>query len=765
MTATTAPMTAMTPARRVPGLSLVQIEPLLGLFAAALATLPLLTFYGSLRWLPAVIGALLVGGVLAGVVTVRKWPGWLVVLSSAAVAAVYALYSCYPGRTFYGLPGADAVSALGTGLTSGWARMLSVALPADVTGDVLIMPVVLAFAAGLAGTLLTLRTNAVAVLAGPPLILLVAGLAVTAERPGHWIPVAVVVLLAVLLLLLVRANRVSAADREGIAEQDAEAVGLDLSARRWRTTLSRTAFGLPVIVLVTGLGVGGAQVLPIADGSHRADPRKLYQQDFQISAALTPLVEVKPQLQGPTTELFRVKVSETGGSYPVDRVRTAALDTFDGALWTQTRDFLVSGSSLPSIPGRPAAAHPVKVSLDVRVDQLPLPFLPVVGDPVTASGADQAFDPVGGTLVSTRPAVGGYAYQVTGDVQAQSGIGQARAAVDQPQYRALPSVPPWVQITADTATRGWNTPWTQLSAIEKFLFSRPYSLDARPGHSYGAVYRTLLGAPEEQVGYAEQYASAFAILARAKGYEARVAVGYRLRASKKVDGWYRVDGTDAHAWPEVLLAGYGWVPFEPTNTGNPATTQKPRDQQAPVLPNQAGPPEVRAPVNATPNADVAAGGLAGLAPVKWAGLILLILLVLIPLLIIGATVLVKAWRRRRRRRRGPPAVRIAAAWDETADRLRERGVPVPRSATPLDVARAARSGPASPAASDLAELAPIVTTAVCAPQEPVDAEAERAWQLEAGVRKLLAADTPLPVRVRELIDPRALLPVRSGRSR
>lgn len=743
------------------GLSFAHVEAAAVVLVTVLATLPLRTFYGSIGWLPAVAGAALLGAALGAVSAARRWSALLTAGPAIVLAAVYALYVCFPTLTTYGLPGLPAVRALGTGARSGWAQMLTVALPGDVTGDLLITPVLAAFLAGLAGALLVLRTRVVTALAVPPLLLFVAGLLVTASRPASWVLQVAAVVPALLLVLLLRASRASAADQEGIAADDADAVGLDLAARRWHSTVGRVAFGLPVVAIAAAVGLVGAWTLPIADGTSRADVRDLRHQQFRLAAGLTPLVEVKPQLEAPPSELFTVKVSQRGGSYPVDRVRVATLDSFDGALWTESRDFLISGSTLPA--GPPLGSPTVDVTLDVDVTRLPQQFLPVVGRPIRTGGTDLAFDPVNGTLVSTRGTVTDYHYRVVGEVRPQAGIAQAAAPTDLPAYTQLPDPPPWVSQLANDITRDWQTPWTQLQAIEKYLRNKGYALTARPGHSYGAIYRTLQGAPDEQVGYAEQFASAFAILARAKGYAARVAVGYRLQQQKRKGDTYRVDNTDAHAWPEVYLTGYGWVPFEPTNTGNPATSAPPRDATVPTLPDRAPKDQPVQPQQDAPNAGQESGP--GGISASHAALLIGLIVLAVPILLLVAIVLAKAQRRQRRRHRGTPATQITAAWLEVLDRLRERGWPIAASTTPVEVGREARTGPLATAAPGLAELGLIATAAVCGPMEPGPEAARRAWELEADIRRMLDATTPIAVRLRALIDPRPLLPRRHRRRR
>ena len=60
-----------------------------------------------------------------------------------------------------------------------------------------------------------------------------------------------------------------------------------------------------------------------------------------------------------------------------------------------------------------------------------------------------------------------------------------------------------------------------------------------------------------------QFASVYAVMARSLGIPARVAVGFT--PGDVVDGVFHVSAHDAHAWPEVWLAGLGWTHlFDPT---------------------------------------------------------------------------------------------------------------------------------------------------------------------------------------------------------
>lgn len=75
---------------------------------------------------------------------------------------------------------------------------------------------------------------------------------------------------------------------------------------------------------------------------------------------------------------------------------------------------------------------------------------------------------------------------------------------------------------------------------------------------------------ENHKGYCTHYATSGVVLARMAGIPARYATGYVLvgddftESAKNPDGTYTIELKDnrSHAWVEVYLNGYGWVPFE-----------------------------------------------------------------------------------------------------------------------------------------------------------------------------------------------------------
>ena len=635
--------------------------------------------------------------------------------------------------------------------------MLTVGLPADPGGDLLAVPVTLAWLAGAVAAVVALRTAAVTALAAPPLGLFVLGLLLTASRPQPRLLVTGAVVLAVLVLLLLRSNRVGAASDEGIAEADAAAVGVDLAARRRDTVLGRVAFGLPAVAAATVLAVAATWLLPV-DGSTRRDPRALREQTVQLTDALSPLAQLRPQLTGPPAPLFTVTVSTLDNSdYRPDRVRTAALGEFDGALWTGSDRFSVTGSTLPGfvpLDGAPVRIR-LQVTVDPTVDPTARPFLPMVGEPVRFDGTDFAFDRATATAVRTETAPGPYEYATVGEVRPQD------AAIRQAQASTLAADRPFLRCRAGRPGSRSSPTWppraarapramAQLLAIEEL--PAPAALQ-RPGHARPLLRRAQARAARRP-GRADRQRGAV----RGRVRPARAGQGLprpgrgRLPAPPRgagggpLHGHHRRRARLARGAPRRLRVGALRADGrDPLRGADPAP--RPRGDPRRGRPRPACRPPRRA-VPAPPTlAEVALRVARGLGVV--AGVLL------------GLAVLVaaaKAVRRRSRARRGPPVQRVLAAWAEVVDLLRETGLAVPASRTSSEVAASVRHSAAAVAGRSVDALAPLVTAAVYAPELPSATDADRAWELVARIRRETTAVLGLGARLRALADPRPLLP-------
>ncbi len=753
---------------------LAYLEVALATLAPATASLLYLDFFTSRAYLPAVLAAAAGGAVVATVAAIRRWSTVVTVLLAVVGFVLLATFAVYTATLDHGVPTVRTAPALGSGLLHGWARMLSVSLPADVTADLLIMPTLLAWVAAVVSTTVLLRTRAPLAPTVPPLLVFVVGLLYTANRAGPNIVVTAALLLELLLLVAVRVARIDATSSvettpiadiapQGAAEPstvDMSAAEPLLSVRR-RRALGRLAFAVPVVLVVTALAVGGARLAPVASGTERFDPRDKLPLRYNINDTLTPLVTIKSQLrEAPKRQLFTVRVEGDPG-LTLDRVRTVALDKFDGALWTSDDTFLVAGRTLSPDPSLTDARH---ATIHVTIDDLPGPYLPVVGWPVRTNATGVGFSDTSGVLVTNLPSLHGMTYDVEGELRPKdSSLSSAVPSLTghSGHYTQLPpGIPPEIEAKAAELTASAADPYAKLTAIEKFLRKQPYSLEARPGHSYDALRRLFSSNPQDRIGYAEQYASAFAVLARSEGFPTRVAVGYLLRQEARSGDAYAVSTADAHAWAEVDLEGHGWVTFDPTNFSQPVNPSQPPPTADPGDPGRANPdnpgqlPTVDPGLKAGPStkAKVIAGTLIVLA-------ILVAMLLLTPMM-----VAVEKFRRRRRRRRGSRARRIIGAWRDATDRLVERGVAVPRSLTAREVAVRAEQELGDPA-NAVAVMAPIVTAAVFSPAEPAEDTVREAWELSAKLRRDLRRGRGVLPAMRAWFDPRPLFAAPRDRRR
>ncbi len=156
-------------------------------------------------------------------------------------------------------------------------------------------------------------------------------------------------------------------------------------------------------------------------------------------------------------------------------------------------------------------------------------------------------------------------------------------------YLQLPvELPHRVTSLALQVTAGGWTPYARAVMIEAYLRSFTYDLRvAKPPKGRDVVDYFLF---DLQRGYCDYFASAMVVMARAVGVPARLAVGYAMGHYDPQAGAYVVTEKDAHAWPEVYLAGYGWIPFEPTSGREPLIRPEGKGDLVRPLPSPPPPP-------------------------------------------------------------------------------------------------------------------------------------------------------------------------------
>ncbi|MBC6469984.1 DUF3488 and transglutaminase-like domain-containing protein [Actinomadura alba] len=622
-------------------------------WASALVIAPL---YGDAALVRVLLGGTAVVSVAVTAMLARGLSATAALLSGLPVpaGAVVVLAAWRPGEVTGALSGAaDAM------LNSG-ARILTPTPPVSATADTLALP--------LAGTWLAAATAVLALRAGrpllallPPVVLLTGALVLAGPdgTPGY---LAVAVLVAGGALLLGTATA-----RAPGAHQDGRAV---LRA-------------LAMAVLLAGLAAfAGPPVL--ADWSRRPpDPGDDADPPVTREEAVNPLSYLPAWGARPGDPLIMVRADR-----PVE-LRWVTLSEFTGHTWLPEKGYSPAGVTLP--PADPPPPRLTSRQATVAVAGLPGPWLPSVGHPRRVEGVPVAYDQASGTVVARDGHGTGHHYTVTGDVPGWRPADAARALVptdpELDRYRELP--PGSAARIRDVAAlvAGTDSPYRQAVRLAEYL-RRNYVLDpkGRGGHGYVSLTSFLVMPGQRRgAGTADQFASAFAVLARAAGLPSRVAVGFGPGRPDGTGG-HRISTGDAVAWGEIYFDRVGWVPFDviPGSRTSAGSRAAPQGAVPSPVPSGAAsrPPgggRSAAPA-APPERNEAADGGPGLRAV---------LPFVIAVVLLTPLVAVPVLRRRRTRRRlweGTPADRVLGAWAELLDGLRLAGRPVPAAHTARDIA-------------------------------------------------------------------------------
>ncbi|MEV6639612.1 transglutaminaseTgpA domain-containing protein [Amycolatopsis sp. NPDC051371] len=455
-----------------------------------------------------------------------------------------------------------------------------------------------------------------------------------------------------------------------------------------------------------------------------------------------PLDDVADRLTHPAPPVFSYT-----STAPVDRWRTAVLDDFDGVTWRADANYLRLGSSLG------------EATFHARITVPPGsggPWLPSQAEPAAVSGVAPLVDPRTGMLLlpDRRGAVG---YELGWREPAVAPGDLLDAGIDAGGHLAggVGQVPPGVADLAKTATGGLRPSFRTALVLERYLAEHYHQAvgPVLPTGSGWAQLRTFLFGT--RAGTSEQFAAAYVALARIVGIPARIAVGFR--APPGVGGSVTVHNGDAFAWPEVAVAGVGWVPLDPTGGAARGAGAAPgglsgsTDQARRDLPPQ---PQLYDPD--VPDGDSPAPAT-GESPTDWlvdaaawlgAGVAALLVL-----LTVAVPVLRAARTARRRRRAGADAV--VAAWKEARDVLRAYGFATPRGATVRDLVRALPATVDTSVAEGLVWLARLVDIALWSGDGADHRTGEQAWSAVRAIRKGLTG-TPWRARVRAAFDVRSL---------
>ncbi len=685
---------------------------------------------------------------------------------TAAAGAGLCMVVTDPGSTFFGVPTATTLASFARQLGDAPEVLRTAVVPVEPRGAALLLAL-LALWASSAATVRLQRSSGGSLAAIAPSILLF--VAVVALGSGAHLAITLTYSSAVGMYLLT-----------GNMEHLAGSYAWFSGARRRHGLRHLAVAGSAAGALAVALGALLGPALPGATGAALFDYRDLGERQGPGRwQTISPLVDIRGRLvQNPPTELFTVR-SDRGTYW-----RLVALDEFDGSAWVLgEKEAPVAGDNLPTGDAGPVASEVVRQHFEIG--PLASRWLPAAYRPTEIELTDAYVIEEVLTLVAADDLSDGLEYEVVSRVATPDAADLARAApvrgADWSRYLALPSdfptrVAGLAREILDAARA--RTPYEEAIALQDWLRDPGrfiYTLDARSGHDSSAIETFLF---DTRRGYCEQFAGSFAAMARSVGLPARVAVGFTTGTLDPDAGVYRVTSKDAHAWPEVYLAGIGWTAFEPTpgrfepTPGDPTGTQAERDgSSSSTTPTTAGDvttttaPGGVAPTS--PRPEESPGMRVGTATrsdetsgtervIAGAAIALAIAAAVALAYVIGASVLLA--RRRSRRRRAPTnRERVTGAWDEAVDRLAEIGIERKPSATPVEFAlRHAPAHGAGAAGPPLMDLARLHTAAVFAPREPRDEDVTAAWEHAANLRAALRASTRAGPRWRRRLDPRTI---------
>ncbi|MHB1911303.1 MAG: transglutaminase family protein, partial [Acidimicrobiales bacterium] len=657
---------------------------------AALAAFDLLAAAGMGRlfrgsgWIVPVLGSAATAHALSWAARRARLALWVAAPLIGLAVLLVLIWSVLGASTWYGIPSPHSFGRLGHDLAGARAAFAVLTAPVPTLPGFL---VVAGFGAALIAVLadwaaFRLQTLLEAVVPGLALLVFLSVLAAT--PPGSAWSGLFVALLATYVAIHEASRR---------ATGSPWFTGGD--GRRPVMTQAGTA-------MVVAVAIGGAIIGPRLPGAASAG---LVSFRHHAGAAaerttISPLVDIRSRLVGQSnTELFTVR-SATAAYW-----RLTSLDHFDGNIWSSNESYSPASGALPG--GLPSAGG-TAVSQTYHIENLGSIWLPAAYIPTRIDGAAGAsWDPLSQSLISRSATSNGETYSVVSETPSFSPAELRSARPDPPvdsRYTVLPpGVPADVIALARRVTAGAATRFDEALDLQNYLRDNyHYSLDVQPGHSDSAIQEFLF---QTKTGYCEQFAGAYAVMARAVGLPTRVAVGFT--PGQLVGGVWHVFGADAHAWPEVLLGQYGWVPFEPTpGRGNPSATSYTGVAAAQARPSGVGaegavPETVPSPAAAPPppiSRHLNLRELGGTPPSrKQAGrpgaplITLLVVLALVLLWVVGVPTGRRYRRLSRRRRAADDPERILVAWREANGWLELAGYPRRPDETLLE--HAGRAGP------------------------------------------------------------------------
>jgi transglutaminase-like putative cysteine protease len=370
------------------------------------------------------------------------------------------------------------------------------------------------------------------------------------------------------MLALQEGERIGRWGRPLNLEQEGDALGFRRAAGKRHTlalgaSATAVAVFLPLLIPTLDLNLLGGGAGGLGGGNDR---------DVRITNPMTDLR--RDLVQGPDVPLVRVRTTQPKPEY----LRISMLTVFTGQAWTPggrdlparqaaEGDFPVPNGMEDSVPRE---YFPWDVEITDDFNSLWLPTSEYVSS--IDAGDEWRFDSETLDVSAARSGVDtrGMKYSLESlvpDFDAQAMADAGAAPVDiAVKYTELPTdFPDSVAELADSLTSDQPSDYEKAVRLQQWFRNDGgfrYTTTPAPGNGTADLQAFLDG----KEGYCEQFATAFAAMARSLDMPSRVVVGFLSGDPVDPDTW-EFSTKDLHAWPEVYFKGSGWVKFEPTPSG------------------------------------------------------------------------------------------------------------------------------------------------------------------------------------------------------
>jgi hypothetical protein len=462
--------------------------------------------FSDSAWLAPVVATALGVHLVTWWCRAREWPNVVAfALSSFAVVAL-AGWMVLPEVTTFGLPGGPLLSAIGDQLLAARSAVREAVSPTPaVDGFVLATMIAVGLAVFMADWA-TFRIESTFEGAVPAFLVF----AFTSALAGPQHRVAAVVGFVAGVLWFLVAQRAERRDRNGSWFGGRKGAGMS-SLLRAGAVLGAVAVTAGVLLGPELPGAGRPAVIAYRSVDRPADANR---------ETVSPLVDIRGRLvEHSGREVFTVLAAQPA------YWRVTSLDTFNGEIWSSNDRYrsVDPGDRLRSAVDHRDGGEVLRQ--EYVVSTIESIWLPAAYRPVRFEGLQGVgWSEEAAALISDRPTADGLAYQVESAPVLPRPEELAAAPAQMPlevaeRYLELPALPPSVIDAARDVTRGAATRYDRARMLQDWLRTEfDYDLRFNPGHGVNALEHFL----RVRRGYCEQFAGAYAVMARVVGLPAQI---------------------------------------------------------------------------------------------------------------------------------------------------------------------------------------------------------------------------------------------------